>query len=281
MPETTVIMTSYNHAPYIGSAIESVIRQTYTDWQLVIVDDGSSDGSCEIIKSYAAKYPQSIRFITHQKGQNLGIKATYESAFSHITGEYAAFLESDDEWFPNCLEKKIDLLKNNKELSLIFSNIVLTGNEKSAAHLDYIKYCRFSGRMINKFPGMAEKIITYRNPAAGFSNMVVPVSVLKDFYIIKDYEIWADWQLLLEGAERGRVGFLDEKLVKWRIHAKNTNLGFEKNKNVFSLQKSFIRDIFRTKNYKRLSQPAAIEKLKYDIRFGMRYPSSAFRKLLK
>ena len=100
MPESTIIMTSYNYDQYIDAAIDSVISQTHKDWELIIVDDGSQDNSLNIINEYVEKHPGKIKLFTHPGNANKGIKASYELGFSKSTGEFAAFLESDDLWEP-------------------------------------------------------------------------------------------------------------------------------------------------------------------------------------
>jgi glycosyltransferase involved in cell wall biosynthesis len=182
VPETSVIMTSYNYADHIGHAIRSVIDQSYQDWELIVVDDGSKDNSIEIIKSFINKYPDKIKLLTHQNNTNKGIKETNELAFANISGEYIAFLESDDIWKPDCLDKKVSALKNNSDAVLAFSDLDLLVEDgfEAERHYNYLKYSRYIGRKCSRKSKALSKMILFRNPVISFSNIVVRKSVLTD-----------------------------------------------------------------------------------------------------
>ena len=97
----SIITASYNYANYIKECIDSVLSQDFTDWELIIVDDGSVDNSVEIIKSYT---DSRIRLIRNEK--NSGLKQTLLRGIQEAGGEYIAFLESDDIWRTDYLSKK-------------------------------------------------------------------------------------------------------------------------------------------------------------------------------
>ncbi|MDJ0799822.1 MAG: glycosyltransferase family 2 protein, partial [Calothrix sp. MO_167.B12] len=79
-------------------AIESVFAQTYENWELLLVDDGSTDGSTEIALRYAQKYPEKVRYLEHKEHQNRGMSATRNLGIRHAKGEYITFLDADDVW---------------------------------------------------------------------------------------------------------------------------------------------------------------------------------------
>ena len=111
--KVSVIITSYNYEQYIKDAIESVLNQTYSDFELVIIDDCSTDNSANIIKQFN---DERIKFI--QNEQNLGLKNSMQKAISCCIGEWIAFLDSDDLWKPLKLEKQIMfMLENNYTFS--------------------------------------------------------------------------------------------------------------------------------------------------------------------
>ena len=99
----SIVMASYNYAPIIGEAIESVINQTYKDWELIIVDDGSADNSVEVIKKYLSD--NRIKLYINEK--NLGLAKTVRKGIQYSTSDWIAFLESDDKFSPNALEEKV------------------------------------------------------------------------------------------------------------------------------------------------------------------------------
>lgn len=107
-PVVTVIMPAYNAARYIEEAIRSVQAQTITDWELIVVDDGSSDETCQSVQRLAEE-DRRICLICNET--NLGAAKTRNRAMELARGQYVALLDSDDIWHPDKLEKQLRLLK--------------------------------------------------------------------------------------------------------------------------------------------------------------------------
>ncbi|MBD2195177.1 MULTISPECIES: glycosyltransferase family 2 protein [Calothrix] len=123
-PEISVILCTYNRAQYLNNAINSVINQSFTDWELIIVDDGSQDSSFEIVNSYLEKF-NNIRYLKHKNkklgySKNAGIQASF--------GKYITFIDSDDVYKTNHLESRIAYMKANPELDLIEGGFVADDN---------------------------------------------------------------------------------------------------------------------------------------------------------
>ncbi|TCT26458.1 glycosyltransferase involved in cell wall biosynthesis [Melghiribacillus thermohalophilus] len=106
----SVIIPAYNCEKFIGSAIESVISQTYNNWEAIVIDDCSTDRTGEIIKSYLKKEPR-IRYFRLDK--NSGAAAARNKAIELANGKYLAFLDSDDIWHPEKLSRQITFMKQN------------------------------------------------------------------------------------------------------------------------------------------------------------------------
>ncbi|MEN3010678.1 MAG: glycosyltransferase family 2 protein [Candidatus Bipolaricaulaceae bacterium] len=119
-PKVSAIMPAYNTERYLAQAIESVLKQTYQNFELIIVDDGSTDNSIQIIKKYA-KVDSRIRFYRHEK--NLVVSAARNTALSLAEGEWIAIIDSDDVWHCERLEKIIGLI--NDEKNCFFSDDLL------------------------------------------------------------------------------------------------------------------------------------------------------------
>ncbi|MHB8915726.1 MAG: glycosyltransferase family 2 protein [Thiobacillus sp.] len=98
----SVVMPCYNARPYVREAIVSVLHQTYASWELLIVDDGSTDGSTDIIEELAAVHPKRIRVIYQNR---VGPSAARNLALAQARGNYLAFLDADDYWLPSALAK--------------------------------------------------------------------------------------------------------------------------------------------------------------------------------
>ncbi len=116
----SVYITSYNQKAYLIQAIESVLAQTLKPAQIIIVDDASSDGSQEVIRAYAHRYPQWITPIFH--AQNQGVVHTRRDALAAVTSEWVTYLDGDDRYLPEKLEKEFAQLQSAPGAQIAFSN---------------------------------------------------------------------------------------------------------------------------------------------------------------
>lgn len=114
----SVVMPAYNSARYIASAIDSVLAQTVQDWELLLVDDASTDGTRAVIARYAQR---DSRIRVFYNAQNRGPALCRAYAIVHAAGEWIAFLDSDDLWLPEKLEKQLALAQRTPEAKLIFT----------------------------------------------------------------------------------------------------------------------------------------------------------------
>lgn len=124
--KVSVIIPSYNHEKYISYAIDSVLNQSFTDFELLIIDDCSTDESAKVIRSY-----QDSRIKVFSHDVNVGVVATLNELISKSRGEYIAVLGSDDIWNKEKLEKQIAILDQNKNIGACFSHAeIINGNNK-------------------------------------------------------------------------------------------------------------------------------------------------------
>jgi len=115
-PFFSVVMPVYNHAAYVGAAIESVRAQTFRDWELVVVDDGSTDGSGAIVDGYAVQDPRIV--VIHQA--NGGEGAARNRALAAARAPWLAFLDSDDLWYPETLQHYADFIAAHPEATFLY-----------------------------------------------------------------------------------------------------------------------------------------------------------------
>lgn len=118
-PLATIWIPSYNHARFLPAAIESLQRQTYAPLEIVIVDDGSTDGSLEIARDFAAR-DERIRVHTHPGHANRGISETVNAAFAYANGVYVGGLPSDDILFPDSVERRVAALEANENAGFAY-----------------------------------------------------------------------------------------------------------------------------------------------------------------
>lgn len=133
-PLVSVVMPAYNAARYIEGSIRSVMAQTVTDWELIVVDDCSDDDTCRIVQTLAAADPR-IRLVRSEA--NSGVAKTRNRAMDLARGQYVAFLDSDDIWYPKKLEKQIALMEDKRaELSYTSYRLVAASDRKPIS--DYL-----------------------------------------------------------------------------------------------------------------------------------------------
>ena len=126
-PLISVIMNCHNGEKYLKQSIESVLNQTYKNIELIFFDNQSSDNSRKIVKSYQdsrIKYHKSEKLLKLYEARNLAIK--------HASGNFIAFLDTDDFWLPTKLKKQILLFSNNKDLKMVYSNCFILKEKKQS-----------------------------------------------------------------------------------------------------------------------------------------------------
>ena len=119
MPRVSVIVPAYNVERYLSEAIDSVLAQTYTDFELVIVDDGSTDGSRAIAERYRARHPNRIVVVSQE---NRGLAGARNTALRVASGQVFALLDSDDGWAPTFLEAQMRLLDTHADVAIVSGN---------------------------------------------------------------------------------------------------------------------------------------------------------------
>ncbi len=119
-PTITGILIFLNGEKYLAEAIDSVLAQTYTDWELLLCDDGSTDGATAIAKDYAARYPDRIRYFEHPNHENRGMSATRNLGIANSRGQYIAMLDADDVWVPEKLVEQLAVLEAHPEAAMVY-----------------------------------------------------------------------------------------------------------------------------------------------------------------
>lgn len=118
-PLISIITCFLNAEKFFEEAIQSVLTQTYTNWELLLVDDGSTDSSTQIAKRYAEEKCGKVSYLEHEGHQNRGKSTSRNLGIHHAKGEYIAFLDADDIFLPQKLEKQVTILQTHPDVGMI------------------------------------------------------------------------------------------------------------------------------------------------------------------
>jgi glycosyltransferase involved in cell wall biosynthesis len=122
-PAISIIAIFHNPAPFFEEAIESVLAQTYADWELLLVDDGSTDGSEEVARRYVSRHPDQIRYLHHPGRVNQGTGPTRNLGIASARGRYLTEMDADDVWLPGFLASKVRVLEERPDIDMVFAPV--------------------------------------------------------------------------------------------------------------------------------------------------------------
>ncbi len=209
MVKVSVIIPTYNYEDFIWDAVDSVLNQSYSDYELIVVDDGSTDNTAEKLKKYKGK----IQYY-YQKNQgpgaarNLGIKKS--------TGEYICFLDADDIFLPNKLEAQISLINHRGEmdLGLVYSDFLCI-DEYNLSILKYYKCKSFTSQ------SDALKYL-YKSNYINTSTVMINKKCLEEIGLFNEkYRYLEDLDLWLRIGQTYKFTYINKPLVKTRSHSNN------------------------------------------------------------
>ncbi len=234
-PLVSVIMPVYNAADYLVESIQSIINQTYKNWELIIVDDASTDNSWSLIKSFKSKYPTKVKVIRLKKNLNKGGDVCANLAFQKAKGEFVARMDADDIAHPQRLAKQVKFLLANPDIFMVGSQAwVING----------------AGDVIGekKLPLSSQDI--YKHYAV-FHPMIHPTIMLrkdqvktKNLYQIK-YSANNDLLTFFKLLKDKKFVNLKQKLLYYRVHGKNDSLTNIKEKyfNTLKIRLEAVRNL--------------------------------------
>lgn len=176
----SIIMPTFDSAKYITSSVASVIAQSYTDWELIIVDDCSTDNTAQVV---SALLEQDSRISYIRLETNSGAAVARNAGIERAKGKYMAFLDSDDLWYPEKLEKQISFMETN-------------GYNFSCTSYEHINEDgSFGGRVVKPFKKADYNLCLYYGDCIGNSTAVYNVEALGKFYVPQirkrnDFALW-------------------------------------------------------------------------------------------
>lgn len=213
LPKASVFIPTYNRAHYLPQCLDSILAQTYQDFEIVIVDDGSADDSHELLLDYQGRFPAKIHYHWHPGHANKGVAATSNLAILKSRGEYLAWTGSDDVWYPEKLELQIAQLEHDPRLGMVYS---------------YADFIDGDGRLlpgrarldITSDPNPVGRILQYCHPPA--MTTVIRRNCLEKVGLCDEtLQTCEDWDLWIRVFSHWKAGFIDRPLAQYRLHSNN------------------------------------------------------------
>ena len=266
MPKVTVLMPVYNGEGFIKKAIDSILNQTFTDYEFLIINDKSTDDTKNLILSYNDK---RIRFL--QNENNLGQMGTLNIGIRLSGGEYVARMDQDDISLPERLEKEVNLLDKKRDITLVYADSYIIdagGRRRPKTLFDYSKPYRML---------VFDKLLR-RNFITGNTVMMRKKVLNNSSSYNANYRIAAEYDLYLRLTQQYAVDFIDEVLAEYRVHGENASRQTENTmKEIISIIKNLNTDTLDRSSKKILRRTLSW----YVSNLGMEYLFQAKRDLCK
>jgi glycosyltransferase involved in cell wall biosynthesis len=224
-PHVSVVINFLNGEKFIQEAIDSVLAQTYGDWELLLVDDGSTDGSTEIARACVSRFPEKVTYLEHEGHQNKGSGASRNLGIRKARGEYIAFLDADDAWFPQKLQKQTEILDAAPEAAMVVgpARVWCSWSEQPSPAKDYDSVAPYAADRIVEPPEVLRAQLENERDAPFPSGMLIRRAVAEEvggfeeefrgkFMVVDDQVFCAKVCL------RYPVFALREPVFKYRIH---------------------------------------------------------------
>jgi alpha-1,3-rhamnosyltransferase len=206
----SVVVPSYNHAPFVELTLRSIFRQTFAPAELLVIDDGSTDGSPKIIEPVLHDCPFPCELVTRQ---NRGLSATLNEGFARTHGEYFAYLGSDDLWLPDFLNARVSLLESRPDTVLAYGHAYIV-NEQNAIVDSTTDWARYSD---GDTRAMLLQTIAPMSPTVLYRRDALEQQRWNEESRLEDYDLY------LRLSTEGPFAFDPQVLSAWRRHSSNVS----------------------------------------------------------
>ncbi len=215
-PTVSVVVPMYNAARFIEQCVASVQAQTVSDWELLIVDDGSTDESLAIATRFADQDAR-LRVLPVQPGTPRGVSRARQRGVDRARGEFVAFLDADDVFFPEKIERQVSALRNQPECVLCHTAVLAKGNDSEHVTLQQAHFDT-AGSRTRTYTFHTRADALRRNPVCNSSVMVRRKALQNIRLAMPQLFQYEDWVLWLALSQRGKFHYLPEPLVAYRVH---------------------------------------------------------------
>lgn len=209
-PKVSINLCCYNSEKYLRETLDSIVNQTYKDWELIIINDGSSDSTEVIINEYIKQgYP-----IIYYYQENKGLGYSRNEALKRSQGEYIAFIDHDDIWMPDKLEKQAFVLKNEYDVDFLYSNyFIIKGRQNILASRRQQPQGHVFERFLYDYPVAILTVMVRKKAIEGFGNLFD-----RDLNLAEDYDFFM--RLLY----KSKAIYQNEPLAIYRLHSNMSSI---------------------------------------------------------
>ena len=205
-PRVSVIIPTYNCSPMLRQALESVRQQTVQDLEVIVVDDGSTDQTYEVIREFGS-------WVTYLRQENQGVAAARNTGIRLSSAPYIAFLDSDDLWLPNKLERQLAFLRSHPQVGLVYGRMwSYSVNNPAKRRLDPQRVSQTFKDLLNGPNTVTTSTVVIRRECFETVGLFNPT-----LRAAEDHELW------LRIVRRFPIGFIDEVLAEYRRHGDSIN----------------------------------------------------------
>jgi glycosyltransferase involved in cell wall biosynthesis len=210
MPKISVVIPTYNSAHFLGDAIRSVLAQTVGDFEIIVVDDGSTDNPKGVVDSFAE------RRLSYVYQENRGPAAAYNRGFKLCRGEYVIFLDADDVLLENALEKWVQVLDNQADVGFVYGQVGMMGEDGRVYRVRKSSFQDISG-IVDRNRQIRELLFTSRITNSATLMRRRCVEEVGGFHEGLTYG--EDRHLFMRLAKRYRAAYIAEPMITYRIHS--------------------------------------------------------------
>lgn len=215
-PLISIVVASYNYESLIRQTLDSILAQTYKNYEVIIVDDGSTDGSVCVIENYL-KY-DNVSLYMHEGRKNLGLPETVKLGVEKAKGDYVAFCEADDYWDSNYLLEKVSIINKYRNVNVVVNDVALFGDKDKIDRVTPI-IASYRAKFNQSKVFISPEEFRNQNWILTFSCVMLNRNVLKECdFIHVTRKANLDWWLWRQICLDNSIFYINKKLTFWRMH---------------------------------------------------------------
>ena len=205
----SIIVNCHNGEKYLENCLKSIFSQTYKDWEIIFWDNFSTDNSKKILEKFSdkrIKYFHANKFTSLYEARNLAIEKA--------EGDYISFLDTDDLWINDKIEKQINFLQRNKQFKIVYSNYYVLEENKNKKYIQH--------KMSLPSGSITQKLLDHYS--LGILTVFLERNFFQNFKFKKDYSVIGDFDFFITLSQKFKIASIQEPLAFYRIHRSNFSI---------------------------------------------------------